>query len=161
MAFSKLEKFEAKVKARQQAELETLRLRELRATVKSVIPKAALAPKKRPRGRTPEGGVSRREMARLRAEAVRQLDGGAAGIAELEREIQINTLVILKLDGVLGTEPWRAAIGPHGAVLPANARLRYVDNAVRILADMRASRGETSDPQKRLMEGVIDAEVVK
>lgn len=159
MAFSKLERFEAKVREARERELEELKRRELRKAVRDAIPKNARMPK-RPRGRTAVGGLSRKEVAALRAEAAKQLDGGEEGLAALEAEVQRNTLVILKIDGVLGTEPWRAAGGPHAGIIAANARLRYVENAIRILEDLRRSRGRQADPNKRLLEGVIDAEVM-
>lgn len=159
MSFSKLERFEAKVKKAREEELETLKRRELRRAVAGVIPKNLRTPK-RPRGRTPAGGMSKKEVARLRAEAASQLEGGDAGLAALEVEVQRNILVILKIDGVLGTEPWRSQGGPHAGLIAANARLRYVENAIRVLEDMRRRGGQQSDPNKRLLEGVIDGEVV-
>jgi hypothetical protein len=153
---------EKKVREARAAEMEEARLRELRRAVKSVVPKNVLiAAKPRKRGRAPVGGISRKEVAAMRAEAVAQLGGGDDGLAALTQEIQTNTLVMLKINGLLGTQPWRASEGPHGGAIPANARLRYVEDAIRILEDLRRSRGKGGEPEKRMLEGVIDAEIVK
>lgn len=157
MSFSKLERFEKKVKAGQAEELETLKRRELRRAVKSVIPKSVRTPT-RPKGRTAAGGLTRKEVAELRRRALLYLDG-EAGVEALQLEVQRQAIVILLIDGVLGTEPWRASGGPHGGIIAANARLRYLENAGRLLEDLRRSRGDKA-PNDRLLEGVIDAEVV-
>lgn len=159
MAFSKLAAHEKKVAEAKRAEAERIATLDLKRAVKAVIPKNALVPK-RGRGRTAAGGLSRKEVAELRRRAAAYLDG-EAGMEALATEVQRQAVVILLIDGIMGTEPWRAAGGPHAGLIAANARLRYLDNAGRLLDDLRRSRGQSSDPQKRLMEGVIDAEVVK
>lgn len=159
MSFSKLKRFEQRVAAAKQEEALATATKTLRQAVKDVIPKRLKTPK-RPKGRTGVGGVSRREVKALRAEAVTQL-ADAAGLTGLEVEIQRNALVMLKLDGLMGTEPWRAAGSAHGALVSANARLRYVENAVRLLEDLRRSRGiDASSSGTKLLEGVIDAVVL-
>lgn len=155
MAFSRLKKFEAERAAVHAAEAEDAKRRELRQAVRSVIPRSMRTVPKRGRGRTPAGGVSRREVEAMRERAIRYLDG-TEGVRELETEVQRQAIVILLIDGVLGTEPWRASQGPHGGLVAANARIRYLDNAMRILEDMRRRLGQTGEPQK-LLEGVIDA----
>lgn len=130
----------------------------LKRTVKELIPKNARAPK-RPKGRTAVGGFTRKEVMTLRAKAAKFLSG-EGGLQAMEAEVQHTAVVIMLLDGVLGTEPWRAANGPHGGIIAANARLRYLENAARILDDIRRSRGGESGGPK-LLDGVIDAEVVK
>lgn len=158
MAYSKLIAHEKRVAEAKAAEEEADRLRELKRAVKAVLPKRMQMPK-RGRGRSPAGGVSRKEVLAMRAEAAQQLGGGEAGLAALEAEVHRNTLVVLKIDGVLGTEPWRAQGGPHAGIIAANARLRYVENAIRILEDLRRRHGQ-SEPGMKMLEGVIDAEKV-
>lgn len=155
MSFEKLKRFE---KARVVAEgerAEAEKRRDLRRAVKQVIPKSVRVPK-RPRGRTGVGGLSRKEVAQLRSLATAFLDG-EAGMKKLEAQVQHTALVILLIDGVLGTEPWRAATGPHGGLIAANARVRYLENATRILDDLRRRSGHDTP---KLLEGVIDAEIV-
>lgn len=160
MAFSKLERFEAKVKAAREQELADLKMRELRKTVKSVIPKSALAPKRR-KGRTATGGLSKREVAEIKARATAYLDG-EEGFEALKAEVQRTAIVILLIDGIMGTEPWRGSGSPYGAAIAPNARLRYLDTATRLLDDLSRSMGKSETPTDRLLEGVIvDAEVVK
>lgn len=158
MAFSKLKTYERKVAAAKLAAAELAARKDLRQAVKAVIPKNVLVPR-RGRGRTAAGGVSRKEVAAMRAQAARYLDG-EAGMQALEAAVQHTALVILLIDGVLGTEPWRAVGGPHGGLIAANARLRYLENAARLLDDLRRSRGR-GDPETKLLEGVIDVEPVK
>lgn len=158
MSFAKLEAHEKKVAeaAAERAEAETRKA--LKRAVKAVIPKGALVPR-RPQGRNPKGGLTRKQVEALRTEAASYLVG-EAGLSALEAKVKHTALVILLIDGVLGTEPWRAAGGPHAGLIAANARLRYLENAVRILDDMRRSAGQ-STPNDRLIEGVIDGEIVK
>jgi hypothetical protein len=155
MAFRRLEDFEKQLKADRIADAENKARRDLRRVVREVLPKSLKKPN-RPKGRSAVGGVSRREVASLRAKATRFLNG-EAGLRDLEASVQHTALVILLIDGVLGTEPWRAAYGAHGGLIAANARLRYLENAARLLEDLRRSRGQTS-PNDKLLEGVIDAE---
>lgn len=159
MAFAKLAQHvkameEARVAAETTAAEKEARLA-LQRAVKAVLPKRLRVPT-RPRGRTPSGGIGRREVASLRAKATRYLDG-EAGMHELEADVQHTALVILLIDGVIGTEPWRAAHAPHGGLMAANARLRYLENAARLLDDLRRSR-EGQAEVKGLLEGVLDAE---
>lgn len=160
MAFVKLQAFEKQLAADKRAEAkaaaETAARKSLQRAVREVLPKGVkdkLKPK-RPRGRAPVGGVTRKEVKVLRAMANQYL-AGAAGLTSLETEVKRTAIVILLIDGVLGTEPWRASAGPHGGIIAANARLRYLENAIRILDDMRQSQGTRATP---LLEGVIDAE---
>lgn len=159
MAFSKLAAHEKRVAEAKAAEAEAEKRRELKRAVRDVLPKGVKAPK-RGRGRTPAGGVSRKEVAAIRARALSYLDGDA-GMEALQTEVQRTAIVILLIDGVLGTEPWRAQGGPHGGIIAANARLRYLENAARLLDDLRRSRGQGGEPNAKLLEGVIDAERVK
>lgn len=157
MSFERLARHEKAIAVAKAAEAEAEKRRELRRVVKSVIPKSVRVPG-RPKGRTPTGGLSKREVAELRARAVAFLDG-EAGLEALQGEVQRTALVILLIDGVLGTEPWRASGGPHGGIIAANARVRYLDNAVRILEDLRRSRaGGATGP--KMLEDIIDAERV-
>lgn len=158
MSFAKLKRHEERVAAAKQEQALAAATKTLRKAVKDVIPKRLKEPK-RGRGRTALGGVSRREVRALEAEARTQL-ADDAGLRALEAEVQHKALVMLKIDGLYGTEPWRAAGGPHGPVVSANARVRYIEGAVRLLDDLRRSRGQT-DASTKLLEGVIDAEVVK
>lgn len=156
----KLEEFEAATAAsKEEKRIEAERAR-LKKAVREVLPQRLLkaGPPERPRGRTPPGGVGKREVLAMRARAKRFLSG-PAGLAELEEEVKMQALTILQIDGVLGTEPWRGH-GGHSGIIAANARLRYLENASRILADIR--RGvEGQDEQKQLTDGVFDAEVVE
>lgn len=135
MAFKKLERFEAETRAAEDARREEQSRLELKKTVRGMIPKTLGRPK-RPRGKVPQGGLNRKEIAALKAKASRYLAGGD-GMSTLESDVQHTALVILLIDGVLGTEPWRASGGPHGGIIAANARLRYLENAQRILDDLR------------------------
>jgi hypothetical protein len=153
MPFVHLKRFERERAEAEAARLEAEKRRELRRAVREVIPRSVRVPK-RPRGRTPPGGVGKREVAELRVKAAKYLDG-EGGLRALEAEVQHTALVILMIDGVLGTEPWRAAGGPHGGLIAANARLRYLENAARLLADLRQARGGA---EPKLLDGVIDAE---
>lgn len=160
MAFSKLERHVAALereRAKQAAaDAEKERRRELREAVKSFIPKKLLVPKRK-RGRTAVGGVSKKEVKALRIRAQSFLDGDA-GMDALQEEVQHTALVILLIDGVLGTEPWRTPSGgPNPGFIAANARLRYLENAARLLDDLRRSRGRSDEPGAALLEGVIDA----
>lgn len=157
MAFKHLERFEAEQREAEAKRAEDDARRALRKAVREVIPRRVRIPT-RPRGRPAAGGMTRKEVAALRAETNRQLGGGDEGIRSLEAEVQRTAIVILKIDGVLGTEPWRVAGGPHAGLIAANARLRYLENAARLLDDLRRSRGTT---QGKLLEGVIqDADVL-
>ena len=159
MAFKKLERFEAETRAAEAAQREEKARLELKRVVREVIPKRALERPKRSRGQTALGGLSRKEVKVLREKAARYLAdlANGRGLSTLEDDVQHTALVILLIDGVMGTEPWRASGGPHGGIIAANARLRYLENATRILADLRQSR--SAGP--KLLEGVIDAETVK
>jgi hypothetical protein len=119
----------------------------------AAIPKYVKDLPRRPKGRPATGGLTRKEVKALRAKAAAYLDG-EGGLRGLEEAVLHTAVVILLIDGVLGTEPWRAAHGPHGGIIAANARLRYLENATRILDDLRRRQG--SEP--KLLEGVIDAE---
>jgi hypothetical protein len=156
VGFQKLERFEQEKAAERRVDAEADARRDLKRAVKELLPKG-LKPPKRARGRVPQGGLTRAEVKQLRALADTYL-AGADGLQRLEGKVQHTALVILLIDGVLGTEPWRAAGGPHGGIVAANARVRYLENAARLLADLRAARGGESRPQ--LLDGVIDAEVV-
>lgn|SRR5574341_25463 len=153
MAHSTLERYEARrnaeVAAAAEAKAERAARKALRQAVKAVIPKKVLAPTRR-RGRGPTGGVSPREVAFLRARA--QQFQAAGGLPALEAEVQHTALVILLIDGLLGTEPWRVP-GHLGGTISASARFRYLENATRLLEDLRRSRGD-----RPLLEGVFDAE---
>ncbi len=152
--FAKVGGFEAELKATRQVKLledKRTALRKAAKDLKSVLPK----PPERPKGRTPNAGIGKREVLALREKAKRFL-GGAGGLAALEAEVQHTALVILLIDGVLGTEPWRAQGGAHSGLMSANARFRYLENAARILADIRRAVG-SQDEQAQLTEGVFDA----
>ena len=153
MAFKKLERFEAETRAAEAAQREEQARLELKKVVRESIPKHVMERPKRKRGRIAAGGLNRKEIAALKAKASRYLAGGD-GMGTLEKDVQHTALVILLIDGVLGTEPWRASGGPHGGIIAANARLRYLENAQRILDDLRRRGG--SEP--KLLEGVFDAE---
>lgn len=142
------------------AEAERVKRRELREAVKAVIPKRVLEVPKRRRGRVAKGGVTKKEVMAMRAEAAGFLDGDA-GMDALQAKVQHTALVILLIDGVLGTEPWRAQGGAHSGLLAANARLRYLENAARLLDDLRRSRGRSDEPGNKMLEGVLDAELVE
>lgn len=149
---------EKRVAEARAAEAEADKRRELRKAVKDVLPRNVRIPK-RGKGRTPSGGISKRELAAIRARAVQYLDG-EGGLAALQAEIQLTAIVILLIDGVIGTEPWRVQGGPHAGIITANARMRYLDSASKLLEDMQRARGSSSDPQARLTDGVFDAEIV-
>lgn len=159
MTFSKLERWDKEREAARAAEREEAAKRALRREVRAVLPKGLRAPK-RGKGRTPAGGLSRKEVAQLRVDAERYLDG-EGGMEALESAVQHTALVILLIDGVLGTEPWRTA-GPHGGFVAAGARLRYMETAARLLEDLRRRLGRPAlpapTPESKLLEGVIDAE---
>jgi hypothetical protein len=156
MAYSKLEQFDralaAEKAAKREAAAEAAAKIALKRAVRAAIPKALRVPR-RSRGRPPVGGLTRKEVAALRRQAGGYLDG-EAGLAGLEVAVQHTALVILLIDGVLGTEPWRAS-GPHGGIIAANARLRYLENATRILDDIRRRSGAD---RPKLLDGVIEAE---
>ena len=108
----------------------------LKRAVKDVLP-ASLTKPKRPKGRPAVGGVSRKEVAGLKVKAAKFLDG-KDGLQVFIGEVQLTALTILLIDGLLGTEPWRAAgNGPHGGIISANARVRYLENATRLLEDLK------------------------
>lgn len=157
MPFPKLARFEKAMQAVKAEEAEKAARDHLKRTVRDVLPKRLKVPT-RPKGRTAVGGLSRREVAALRVKAAAFLDG-AAGTRALEEHVQHTVLTILLIDGVLGTEPWRAAGGPHGGLVAANARVRFLDNARLILEDLRRSRGD-AEPSAKMLEGVLDAEIV-
>lgn len=159
MAFKRLEEFERQRKEAEAARAEVEAKRALRRAVRAALPagvKAGLP--KRGKGRTALGGLSRKEVVRLRQRADAYMDG-AQGLSLLEADVQRTVITILLIDGVMGTEPWRAAGGPHGALVSANARLRYLENAARVLEDMRRGRDAQGSGAK-LLEGVLDAEKV-
>lgn len=165
MSFVKLKRHEAALakerEERAAAEAERQKRRELREAVKAVIPKRVLEVPRRKKGRTAVGGISRKEVKAIRERAAGFLDGDA-GMDALQAEVQHTALVILLIDGVLGTEPWRTQHGgPHAGLIAANARLRYLENAARLLDDLRRSRGRSDEPSNKLLEGVIDAEPVE
>lgn len=156
MSFKRLAEFERHKREVEAAEREKRAKLELRKAVKDALP-ASLKVPKRGRGRAPSAGVSRKEVALLRGLAEQYMDG-EVGRKAMEAAAQRTAIVMLLIDGLLGTEPWRAAGGPHGGLIAANARVRYMENAVRILEDMRRSAGAGAGPSDRLLEGVIDAE---
>mgnify|MGYP001574769875 CR=1 FL=1 len=155
MAFKNLERFQLKRQAEAAIEEERETTRVLRRAVKAVLPKGIQVPV-RPRGRPSTAGVGRREVAVLRAKATAFLLG-EEGLRNLETEILHTALVIQLVDGLLGTEPWRTAGGRHGGMLAASARLRYLENAARLLDDLRRRRRDASGP--RLLDGVMEAEL--
>lgn len=160
MSFVKLERHtkaleEARVEAATTAAEREARIA-LKRAVKDVLPMRLKKPM-RPKGRTAKGGLTRKDVVELRRRAAVFLDG-EAGLVELEAAVQHTALVILLIDGVMGTEPWRAAGSPHGGLISANARLRYLENAARLLDDLRRSREKTGSGGPPLLEGVIDAE---
>lgn len=163
MSRRQLEEFEkqrAKEKADAAAEKKVEDQRRLlKQAVREVLPARLLNAEtpKRGKGRAPLGGVGKREVLALRSKA-RGFLSGPAGLAALEAEVQHTALVILLIDGVLGTEPWRGM--GHGGVVAANARFRYLENAARILADIRRAAG-SRDEQQQLTEGVFDAELTQ
>lgn len=160
MSFKRLADFEKERAAEKRAEAEAEARRDLRRAVREVMPRDLKRKlPTRPRGRAPVGGLTRKEVKELRTQAARYLDG-EGGLRGLEAAVQHTALVILLIDGVLGTEPWRASSGPHGGIIAANARLRYLENAARLLDDLRRSRGERPAGDK-LLEGVIDAETTQ
>ena len=78
---------------------------------------------------------------------------------KLRADVKENTLLVILMDGLLGTEPWRnAGAGPHAAGLAQDARLRYVKLASALLEQLEKVAPKE---EKKLLEGVIDAEVVK
>lgn len=158
MKTPRLDAFEA-VKREERAErAEREKARDFKRAVREALP-ASVKVKlpKRPRGRTAAGGISRREVAELRAMADRIMKADPAErLRLLTANVQRTTLVILLMDGLVGTEPWRVARTPHGGLMSANARARYLENAARVLDDIRQmSRGQEGP---RLLEGVVDAE---
>jgi hypothetical protein len=158
MAFKRLEEFDRQRKATEAARVEDEARKALRRVVKDALPagvKAGLP--KRPKGRSAIGGLSRKEVRRLRALAEAYMDG-PTGLKLLEADVKRTVITILLIDGLMGTEPWRAAGGPHGPLVSANARLRYLENAARVLEDMR--RGQEAGSGVKLLEGVLDAEKV-
>lgn len=154
-----LDRFQAERATAETKAREAAARRTLRRTVREMIPKGLAAPQRR-RGRTAVGGLSRKDVAALHVKAQRFL-GGALGLQELEDEVRQTALVILLIDGVYGTEPWRvSALGGHGGIIAANARLRYLETAARLLDDLRRSRG-SMEAEPKLLEGVIDTEPTK
>lgn len=161
VSFKRLEEFEKQRAAERRAaaaeRAEGEARRALKRAVKDVLP-ADLKKPKRPKGRPPVGGLTRKEVAMLRERAAKFLDG-KDGLSAFAKEAHHTALVILLIDGVLGTEPWRAAgSGMHGGIISANARLRYLENAARLLEDLRRAMG---GDEPKLLEGVIDAELVE
>jgi len=108
-----------------------------------------LAHMKRGPGRVSAHGVSRREV-RAMAEKAEYYLGSEEGIREFERDVKRTALMVMLIDGLLGTQPWRAA-----PALSAAARVRYMENAARFLEDLRAAYGSNS---QKLLEDVIDVE---
>lgn len=159
MTFKNLERYEKQLAEAKAAEAEAEKRRELRRQVRAAIPKSIRVPK-RGRGRTPSGGLSRKELLALHTKAAEFLQG-ATGLAAFEAEVKQTAIVICLIDGVLGTQPWRSAGGPHAGLIAANARLRYLENALRILEDMRRSQGGGASEPAKLLEGVLDAEVTE
>lgn len=165
MKFPALERFEAEKAARdaeQQRLDEEVALgkrekeakRALRAAVSEELSKKVVIGRK-PAGRAPIGGLSKKLLGELRAKAARYLDkNNPDGIRELETEIQHTALLSMLIDGQLGTEPWRSQ-GPHGGAVSAAARVRYLETATRLLTDLKNSRGDS----QKLLAGVIDAEL--
>lgn len=151
MSFKAVERFERERSAAKIAEREAAAKLALRRAVRDVIPKDLRVPR-RGKGRTAAGGLSRKEVAILRERALRYLND-EDGLTKLEAAVQHTALVILLEDGVLGTEPWRTP-GPNGGFVSANARLRYLENAARLLDDLRRRSGKP-EPEPRLLEGVI------
>lgn len=152
MSKEKLLRFDAEQAAIEQERIEKEKQLELKRAVRAVIPKGLRNLPKRPRGRTASGGVSRREVRELTLMAADFLNG-EEGLRRFEAKVQLTALVSVLIDGLLGTEPWRAAAGPHGPIVAANARIRYMENAIRILEDMRKRSGAG---QGKLTDGVFD-----
>lgn len=166
MAFKKLERWEAEQKRKEEiaaaTAAELAERKRIQALVRESMPKR-LKPPKRGKGRSATSGFSKRELALLKSRAQMFLSG-APGLQALEQEVQQTALVILLIDGMLGTEPWRSAsAGPHAGIIPANARMRYLESASRLLEDLRSARGlgpkDESSLMPPLLEGVFDAEL--
>lgn len=155
-SFVKLARHDAAVAKAEAERLEKERIAQLRRDVKAGLPKHLLRVPKRGRGRGATGGISRREAALLEVEATEYLTTGETGIAKLRAKIKLKAVQMLLIDGIMGTEPWRAGTGIHAPLIAANARLRYLDNAIRILNDIGGGKVE---PGKALTEGVFDAEL--
>jgi hypothetical protein len=123
---------------------------DLKKAVKEVMPAGVTI--KRERGRPTIGGFSRKEVDQLHRQASKYIDD-KGGLIRLEGNVQHTALVIMLLDGMLGTEPWRTS----NAAVSAMARVRFMENAPRLLDDLRKARGASKMPD--LLEGVIDAEL--
>lgn len=155
----RLEAHEASVKAQREAEASQRLIDKQRSLLKQAVRDVLPArlkqaePPKRPVGAPAKGGITKKQVMELRAKARRFL-AGAQGLAALEAEVQHTALVILLIDGVLGTEPWRAS-GSHSGLMSANARFRYLENAARIIQDIRRAVG-AQDEQAQLTAGVFD-----
>lgn len=162
MSKAALARFEAEVAARKVAEADIRTKQEkkkaLREAVKEVIPKSVLMPK-RPRGKGPAAGIRRSEVAAFREESKEFLDG-IDGFHKYERRVRETALTMILIDGLQGTEPWRSK-GPHAGAIAANARVRYLDNALRVMEDMRASL-KLEEGGNKLLKGadVFDAEIM-
>lgn len=124
------------------------------ARMQKLAQAAAVRISKRRAGRPGKGGIGKRKTRELR-EAVDYYLSGDEGRESLRLKMKKNMLMIMEIDALYATEPWRCG-GRNPEAMSANSRMRYLDNIDNVL---RVIQG-TDSPDRLLTEGVLDAEVV-
>lgn len=149
MGFKKLEAHLAKQSAEKAVKDKLRKDKEFRVAVRKALPKKfGAAP--RPRGRPAKNGVSPKEVKHL-AEQVESYLSTEDGMERLEMDVKRTALLVMLIDGLLGTQPWRAA-----PMLAAASRVRFVENAIRLLEDLKQQSGGDA---KKLVGEIIEVTV--
>jgi hypothetical protein len=72
---------------------------------------------------------------------------------KLEKDVKENILLILMMDGKVGTEPWRNnGAGGNSAAVGSAARQRYVTLGSALLEDIEAGKGDDTP----MLEGIVE-----
>lgn len=108
------------------------------------------------------GGISRKDVGKIREAATRYLTTGDSGLEELEAVLTHTTLVAVLIEGVYGTELWRTAgQGQMGRIFAAGNRSRFIESATRLLKELREAREERGEHRHPLLDRVVELDKVK
>lgn len=69
--------------------------------------------------------------------------------------IETEAIVMLQVDAKLGSEPWRLK-GNAGSMISAQSRARFIEQAGRLLADIRGNLPKKPDLLEGVLDGVVD-----
>lgn len=108
------------------------------------------------------GGLTRKDIGRIREAVSRYLTTGDAGLDELEAVITHTTLTAILIDGVLGVELWRtASMGSSGKSFAALNRMRFIEAATRLLKELREDREARKQTTHPVYDNTVDVKAAR